>query len=82
MITVTVKYFTAFSTITCKKSEKLLLKEDCLNDLLSYLAKKYGTAFEEHLKRAVILVNGRQMDASVKLKHGDEVVISHPVGGG
>lgn len=82
VITVTVKYFTVFSGIVGKRSEKLPLKTNSLTDLLNFLAKRYGAEFEEHLKRAIVLVNGSQADASVELKHGDEVVISYPVGGG
>ncbi|ADC66456.1 MoaD family protein [Ferroglobus placidus DSM 10642] len=83
-----VKYLGYFSQIIGKREEKVSLdKGATVEVLLQNLAKKYGRKFEEAVasrafRSAVILVNGEQADMKRKLNHGDNVVISFPMGGG
>jgi len=46
------------------------------------LSKKYGRSFEERVREATFLVNGRRAKMDEGLGHGDVVAVSHPVGGG
>lgn len=80
---ITLKYLATFSNLTGRREEKLRVEEGSkLRDLMSKLYLKYGRKFEEQAKQALIILNGRQADLNETLSHGDEVVVSYPVGGG
>lgn len=78
-----------FSQITQKRKEEILIhKGMTLKDLISLLYVKYGrrfkNAFEEDLdhRSALITINSNVKDLSYILNPGDEILISHIVGGG
>jgi MoaD family protein len=85
---ITVKYFTVFSELTGKRSEKLQIAEgETVGSLLTRLSARYGKRFEEQFQRLgqrplLFLLNGNNASRSTKLSHGDELIISYPVGGG
>jgi MoaD family protein len=87
----TVKYLMVFSQLTGRKSEKVFFSEgETLGDLIEKLYIKYGRKFrravegaEDRGARGVIFaINGEPKELSTKLHHGDEILISYPVGGG
>lgn len=89
---VTVKYLMVFSQVTGKKQERLAIEEGAaINDLLRILYNRYGRKFKKLIEQdlenrsVLFVVNGEAKDISTistKLKDGDEVLISYPVGGG
>jgi len=89
MTIVTVKYLMVFSQIAQRRKEDITITEGMtLNDLINLLYKKYGRkfkkAFGEDLghRSALITINSEVKEASYVLKPGDEILISHIVGGG
>lgn len=89
MVNVTVKYLMAFSQVTGKKKERMVIEEGAtVGDLLDILYNRYGRKFKKLVmqdleNRSVIFaVNGESKDKSTTLFDGDEVLISFPVGGG
>ena len=89
MTNVTVKYLMVFSQITQKRKEEIPINEGMtLKDLINLLYIKYGRrfkkAFGEDLghRNALITINSEVNETSYILKSGDEVLISHIVGGG
>ena len=89
MTSVTVKYLMVFSQITQKRKEEIPITEGMtLKDLIEMLYAKYGRkfkkAFGEDLghRSALITINSEVKDTSYILKPGDEILISHIVGGG
>jgi MoaD family protein len=86
---VTIKYLMVFSQVTEKKEEKLTIGEnDTIEDILKMLYNRYGRKFKKLIEQdfenrsVLFVVNGESKDVSTKLKDGDEVLISYPVGGG
>jgi len=83
-----IKFLGYFSQITGKREEKIVLKDgSTLGDLVEFLVRKYGRNFEraisgEGYRQALFVVNGRRAEEDQVLSHGDEVVISYPIGGG
>jgi molybdopterin converting factor small subunit len=78
-----------FSQITQKRKEEISISEGMtLEDLINLLYAKYGRkfkkAFGEDLghRSALITINSEAKEASYILKPGDEILISHIVGGG
>ena len=89
MTHVTVKYLMVFSQITQKRKEIILIKEGMtLQDLIEMLYVKYGRRFKKTLgedlghRSALITINSEAKDTSYILNSGDEILISHIVGGG
>ena len=89
MTHVTVKYLMVFSQITQKRKEEVPITEGMtLQDLMDMLYKKYGRrfkkAFGEDLghRSALITINSKVKETSYILNPGDELLISHIVGGG
>ena len=89
MTYVTVKYLMVFSQITQKRKEVIPINEGMtLQDLMNVLYVKYGRkfkkAFGEDLghRRALITINSEVKEKSYILNPGDEILISHIVGGG
>ena len=89
MTNVTVKYLMVFSQITQKRKEVIPINEGMtLQDLVDILYAKYGRrfkkAFGEDLghRSALITINSKVKEASYILNPGDEILISHIVGGG
>lgn len=83
-----VKLLGYFSQITGKREEKVTLdKGSTVETLLQVLISKYGREFRDAIGRqgfreALIVVNGRKVEKDHVLSHGDEVIISFPIGGG
>lgn len=89
MTNVTVKYLMVFSQITQKRKEVIPISEGMtLQDLMDILYVKYGRrfkkAFGEDLghRSALITINSKVKETSYILNPGDEILISHIVGGG
>jgi len=89
MTYVTVKYLMVFSQITRKRKELIPISEGMtLQDLMDILYVKYGRkfkkAFGEDLghRSALITINSKVKETSYILNPGDEILISHIVGGG
>ncbi len=89
MTYVTVKYLMVFSQITQKRKEIIPISEGMtLQDLIEVLYAKYGRrfkkAFGEDLghRSALITINSEVKETSYILNPGDEILISHIVGGG
>ena len=89
MTNVTVKYLMVFSQITQKRKEVIPISEGMtLQDLIEMLYAKYGRrfkkAFGEDLghRSALITINSEVKETSYILNPGDEILISHIVGGG
>ena len=89
MTYVTVKYLMVFSQITRKRKELIpISKGMTLQDLMDILYVKYGRrfkkAFGEDLghRSALIIINSKVKETSYILNPGDEIPISHIVGGG
>ena len=89
MTNVTVKYLMVFSQITQKRKEVIPISEGMtLQDLIEMLYAKYGRrfkkAFGEDLghRSALITINSKVKETSYILNPGDEILISHIVGGG
>ncbi len=89
MTYVTVKYLMVFSQITRKRKELIpISKGMTLQDLMDILYVKYGRrfkkAFGEDLghRSALITINSEVKETSYILNPGDEILISHIVGGG
>ncbi len=89
MTNVTVKYLMVFSQITQKRKEVIPISEGMtLQDLIEMLYAKYGRrfkkAFGEDLghRSALITINSVVKETSYILNPGDEILISHIVGGG
>ena len=89
MTYVTVKYLMVFSQITQKRKEEFpITKGMTLKDLINLLYTKYGRrfkkAFGEDLghRSALISINSEVKEKSYILNPGDEILISHIVGGG
>ena len=89
MTNVTVKYLMVFSQITQKRKEEIPISEGMtLQELIDVLYAKYGRKFKKALgkdlghRSALITINSETKETSYILKPGDEVLISHIVGGG
>ena len=89
MTNVTVKYLMVFSQITQKRKEVIPISEGMtLQELIDVLYAKYGRrfkkAFGEDLghRSALITINSEVKEISYILNPGDEILISHIVGGG
>ena len=89
MIQVTVKYLMVFSQITQKRKEEIPITEGMtLQDLMDMLYKKYGRRFKKALgedlghRSALITINSEVKEKTYILNQGDEILISHIVGGG
>jgi len=89
MTNVTVKYLMVFSQITQKRKEEIPITEGMtLKDLINLLYTKYGRKFKKALgkdlgyRSALITISSEVKESSYILKPGDEVLISHIVGGG
>jgi molybdopterin converting factor small subunit len=89
MTHVTVKYLMVFSQITQKRKEIIPIKEGMtLQDLIEMLFTKYGRRFKKTLgedlghRSALITINSEAKETSYILNSGDEILISHIVGGG
>jgi len=89
MTSVTVKYLMVFSQITQKRKEEILITEGMtLQDLIDLLYAKYGRRFKKVLgadlghRSALITINSEVKESSYILNPGDEILISHIVGGG
>lgn len=89
MTNVTVKYLMVFSQITQKRKEEIPISEGMtLKELIDVLYAKYGREFKKALgkdlghRSALITINSETKETSYILKPGDEVLISHIVGGG
>ncbi|MCK5547875.1 MAG: MoaD/ThiS family protein [Thermoplasmata archaeon] len=86
---VRIKYLMTFSQMAGKRNEEVEVPEgSTLKDLVSLLKKDKGRDFgrylDESLKNNTVafLVNKSAVGDDVKLKSGDEVIVSHIVGGG
>jgi MoaD family protein len=84
-----VKYFMTFSQLAGKRSEELEVDKDIiLGDLMDFLKKKNGKEFSKYLEDSIknntigFMVNKSVVEEDEKLNEGDEVIISHVVGGG
>ena len=89
MTHVTVKYLMVFSQITQKRKEIIPIKEGMtLQDLIEMLYVKYGRKFKKTFgedlghRSALITINSKVKETSYVLNPGDEILISHIVGGG
>ena len=89
MTSVTVKYIMVFSQITQKRKEEISISEGMtLQDLINMLYLKYGRRFKKALgedlghRSALITINSEVKESSYTLNPGDEILISHIVGGG
>ena len=89
MTHVTVRYLMVFSQITQKRKEIIPIKEGMtLQDLIEMLYVKYGRRFKKTLgedlghRSALITINSEAKETSYILNSGDEILISHIVGGG
>lgn len=89
MTYVTVKYLMVFSQITRKRKEIIpISKQMTLQDLLNMLYAKYGRKFKKVIgedlghRSALITINSKVKETSYILNPGDEILISHIVGGG
>jgi len=89
MTNVTVKYLMVFSQITQKREEVIpISKGMTLQDLINLLYAKYGRRFKKVLgedlghRSALITINSEVKESSYILNPGDEILISHIVGGG
>jgi len=86
---VKVKYFMTFSQYAGKRSEEFDVPEGTvLRELITVLKKRKGKEFRNYLDESIknntiaFLVNKSTVDEDVKLNTGDEIIISHVVGGG
>jgi MoaD family protein len=84
-----VKYFMTFSQLAGKRSEELEAEDGiALGDLVDLLKKKNGKEFGKYLEDSIknntvaFLVNKSNAEDDEALNDGDEVIISHIVGGG
>ncbi len=83
-----VKFLGYFSQITGRREEKVTLeKGSTVEILLQFLLSKYGREFKDAIsgqgfREALIVVNGKKVEKDYVLGHGDEVIISYPIGGG
>ena len=89
MTSVTVKYLMVFSQITQKRKEEIPISEGMtFQDLINMLYAKYGRRFKKALgedlghRSALITINSEVKETSYILNPGDEILISHIVGGG
>jgi len=89
MTSITVKYLMVFSQITQKREEVIpISKGMTLQDLINLLYAKYGRRFKKVLgedlghRSALITINSKVKEKSYILNPGDEILISHIVGGG
>ncbi len=89
MTNVTVKYLMVFSQITQKRKEVIPISEGMtLQDLIEVLYAKYGRKFKKVFgkdlghRSALITINSEVKEISYILNPGDEILISHIVGGG
>jgi MoaD family protein len=84
-----VKYFMTFSQLAGKRSEELEVDDNiALGGLIDLLKKKNGKEFGKYLEDSIknntvaFLVNKSNVEEDEALNDGDEVIISHIVGGG
>lgn len=89
MTYVTVKYLMVFSQITQKRKEDIPIRKGMtLQDLIEVLYAKYGRKFKKVFgadlghRSALITINSEVKEKSYILNPGDEILISHIVGGG
>ena len=86
---VRIKYLMTFSQLAGKRNEEVEVPEGtALKNLVSVMkkdkGKEFGRYLDESLKNNTLafLVNKSAAGEDVKLKSGDEVIVSHIVGGG
>ncbi len=86
---VRIKYFMTFSQLAGKRSDELEVGEGIvLSDLIDIIKKKNGREFGKYLGESIknntvaFLVNKSNAGENEALNDGDEVIISHIVGGG
>ena len=89
MITVTVRYLAGFSAAAGKTKESLRLPEGAtVSTLIEILKKRHSRQFrallarDEAYRNVLFLRSGTAIEPDVQLAHGDEIVVSLPVGGG
>ena len=89
MITVTVRYLAGFSAAAGKTKESLRLPEGAtVGSLIESLKKRHGREFsallarDESYRNVLFLRRGAAIASNVQLEHGDEIIVSLPVGGG
>ena len=89
MTYVTVKYLMVFSQITQKRKEEIpISKGMTIQDLIEMLYAKYGRRFKKVFgedlghRSALITINSEVKEKTYTLNPGDEILISHIVGGG
>lgn len=89
MITVTVRYLAGFSAAAGKTKESVRLPEGAtVSSLIENLKKRYSREFrtllarDEAYRNVLFLQCGAAIGPDVQLEHGDEIIISLPVGGG
>ncbi|MFH1421163.1 MAG: MoaD family protein [Planctomycetota bacterium] len=89
MINVTVKYLAGFSATVGKIKENIRLPDHAtLSTLTETIKKRYRKKFSSLLttdksyRNVIFLRNGILIDEKTILEHGDEIIISLPVGGG
>lgn len=86
---VKVKYFMTFSQYAGKRSEEFNVPEGTvLRELITLLRNKKSKEFRKYLDESInnntiaFLVNKSTVEEDVELNTGDEIIISHVVGGG
>jgi molybdopterin converting factor small subunit len=86
---VKVKYLMTFSQLAGKRHEEFEVSNGtALKDLINILKKSKGKEFRKYLDDSIknntiaFLVNKSSAEDDDKLYTGDEVIISHVVGGG
>jgi MoaD family protein len=89
VITVTVRYLAGFSAAAGKTMESLRLPEGAtVGRLIESLKKRHGREFsallarDESYRNVLFLRRGAAIGPNVQLEHGDEIIVSLPVGGG
>jgi MoaD family protein len=89
VITVTVRYLAGFSAAAGKTKESVRLPEDAtVSSLIENLKKRHSREFrtllarDEAYRNVLFLRRGAVIGPEVQLEHGDEIIISLPVGGG
>jgi MoaD family protein len=89
VITVTVRYLAGFSAAAGKTSEVFRLPEGAtVGSLIESLKKRHSREFrallarDEAYRNVLFLRRGAAIGPKVQIEHGDEIIVSLPVGGG
>lgn len=89
MIKITVKYLASFSAAAGKTKEEIRLPEGAtVTALIETLKKRHGKEFsallarDEAYRNVLFLRAGAVINKSARLSHGNEIIVSLPVGGG